>query len=388
MKPDRGSRRDIRIPGEEAVPAPDAVALKRRAAHRFGPGVAVVLLVGLFLVFRSDLSGTETTLGAGPIGSGGEGIRVYFTAPQTGGVASPEGSKVDEALVQAIDQAQRSVDVAVYALNLGSVADALRRADQRGVRVRLVIESDNASEPEVQSLLGAGLQIHEDGRPGLMHHKFVIIDGTEVWTGSMNLTVGATVHDDNNLLRITSTALAQDFTQEFDEMFEQDRFGALSLNDTSMPRLSVSGVPLEVLFSPDDGVAERINDLIDGAETSLEFAAFSLTSDSIADHMLSAAGRGVIVRGVMETTQSGGLGSEYESLRALGLDVRLDANPFNMHHKFMIIDHETVVTGSYNFTISAEEHNDENVLIVHDWDIAAMFDQEFTRIFELAGPLP
>jgi phosphatidylserine/phosphatidylglycerophosphate/cardiolipin synthase-like enzyme len=316
-----------------------------------------------------------------------DSIQVYFTAPDAGEVIRREAG-LDRMLVGAMDQAQRSIDVAIYALNLGDVADALRRADQRGVRVRLVIESDNASEPEVQGLLGAGIAVREDGRPGLMHHKFVVIDSAEVWVGSMNLTLGAAFHDDNNMVRIGSPEVARDFTWEFDEMFEEDRFGALSLADTPKRRLIVGDVPLEVLFSPDDGAAERIEALIDAAEVSLEFAAFSLTSNAIADHILAAAARGVRVRGVMETSQVGGLGSEYERLEAAGLEVRLDGNPFNMHHKFLIIDAETVVTGSYNFTASAEERNDESVMVIHDRAIAESFRGEFGRLLDVANGSP
>lgn len=385
MNQDGSTRPKSGFPVE--TPASGAMASNRRAILRVGPGLAFALLFTLFLIFRLEPADTTSSPGVGPDVAGAYGIQVYFTAPQTGVTESREAGP-DIALVEAIDRAQRSIDVAVYALNLEDVADALRRAEQRGVRVRLVIESDNAFEPEVQALLGAGIPLRQDQRPGLMHHKFVIIDGAEVWTGSMNLTVGAAFHDDNNVVWIDSPDVAQDFSREFDEMFEEDRFGALSLEDTPRRQLTVAGVPLEILFSPDDGAADRVLDLIDEAEISLEFAAFSFTSDSIGDHVLAAAGRSVRVRGVMETTQAGGSGSEYETLRSAGLDVRLDGNPFNMHHKFLIIDGEIVVTGSYNYTLSAEEHNDENVLIIHDREIADMYGGEFNRIFELAGPSP
>ena len=91
---------------------------------------------------------------------------------------------------------------------------------------------------------------------------------------------------------------------------------------------------------------------------------------------------------MIETSQAGGAGSEFETLTGGGLDVRLDGNPFNMHHKFLIIDRQTVVTGSYNFTFSAEEHNDENLLVIHDREIAGTFGDEFARIIEIAGPSP
>jgi phosphatidylserine/phosphatidylglycerophosphate/cardiolipin synthase-like enzyme len=385
MKPDDRMRRAGEVSVQPAAAGEGGLPWLHLMARQGGPVVAVALLLGLFLIFRAETPDSASTTGQVQVGSDAGHIQVYFTAPQAGVVARPSRGP-DTALVEAIDRAQRSVDVAVYALNLESVADALRRADQRGVRIRLVVESDNASEPEVQALLGEGVPVREDQRPALMHHKFVVIDGAEVWTGSMNLTVGAAYHDDNNLVRITSLGLAQDFTREFEEMFEEDRFGALSLSDTPRGRLTVDDTPMEILFSPDDSVAGRIMELIDGAETSLEFAAFSLTADSIADRMLAASARGVRLRGVMEASQSKGIGSEYENLRAAGLDIRLDGNPFNMHHKFLIIDHEIVVTGSYNFTNSAEERNDENVLVLYDGEIAGAYGAEFERIFDMASP--
>jgi phosphatidylserine/phosphatidylglycerophosphate/cardiolipin synthase-like enzyme len=387
MKPDLGIRRKTGVPDEGPEPIHGRNVSIRWAGPRLGPGVAVVLLVGLFIIFRLVPIPTPSEPEGEPSGSRSQAIQVYFTIP---GPAAPGGQVAapEAVLIDALDRAQRSIDVAVYALNLEQVADALRRAEARGVRVRLVTESDNASEPEVQALAGAGIPIREDQRPGLMHHKFVVIDGAEVWTGSMNLTVGSAFHDDNNLVRIASPEVAMDFTREFEEMFVEDRFGALSLRDTPRIRSSVGGVPVEVLFSPDDGVADRIMGLIDGAQVSLEFAAFSFTSDSIADRILVAAARGVNVRGVIETSQAGGAGSEYENLGGAGVDVRLDGNPFNMHHKFLIIDGQTVVTGSYNFTFSAEEHNDENLLVIHDRQIAELFGNEFARIFDVAGDAP
>ena len=89
---------------------------------------------------------------------------------------------------------------------------------------------------------------------------------------------------------------------------------------------------------------------------------------------------------MIETDQAGNAGSELTALREAGLDVRLDGNPRNMHHKVIVIDGSLVITGSYNFSTSAEESNDENVLIVHSGDIASLFLIEFERVFDLAAP--
>ena len=76
--------------------------------------------------------------------------------------------------------------------------------------------------------------------------------------------------------------------------------------------------------------------------------------------------------------------SEYDPLRLAGLDVWLDANPKNMHDKIILIDGMIVITGSYNFTASAEKKNDENILIIHNADIAALYLQDFQRIYTRA----
>ncbi len=79
-------------------------------------------------------------------------------------------------------------------------------------------------------------------------------------------------------------------------------------------------------------------------------------------------------------------GSEYDLFRAAGLDVRLDGNQGLLHHKVMIIDGQIVVTGSYNFSASAENTNDENVIVIYSPDIAAQYLREFQRVYALAKP--
>ena len=105
-------------------------------------------------------------------------------------------------LAAAIDGARLSVDVAAYSLNLWSIRDTLIHAHQRGAVVRMVMESDNMDDLEVQDLMDAGIPVVGDQHEGLMHDKFVIVDRAEVWTGSMNYTVGEAYTDNNDLIRI------------------------------------------------------------------------------------------------------------------------------------------------------------------------------------------
>jgi phosphatidylserine/phosphatidylglycerophosphate/cardiolipin synthase-like enzyme len=214
----------------------------------------------------------------------------------------------------------------------------------------------------------------------------VVIDNQEVWTGSMNFTLSGAYHNYNNLVRLRSSRLAQDYTREFEEMFVDGRFGAGSPANTPYPRLNVDGTPLEVYFSPDDGTARRLLALVAGSRESVHFLAFSFTSDELAAALMERAHRGVQVTGVFEDSQvESNTGGEYERLRGAGLDVRLDGDGRIMHHKVLVIDGEIVVTGSYNFSASAETRNDENTLVIHNPQIAAAFLAEFARIFERAG---
>jgi phosphatidylserine/phosphatidylglycerophosphate/cardiolipin synthase-like enzyme len=251
----------------------------------------------------------------------------------------------------------------------------------------VVIESDNLDEPEVQDLISAGIDVLGDRREGLMHNKFVIIDALEVWTGSMNFTTNGAYLNDNNLVRIRSSRLAQDYTVEFEEMFEDDLFGPDDRPNTPYPRLTIEGTDVEVYFSPDDHTIDRLLELVQAAQSSIYFLAYSYTSDPLAAAMIARAGAGVTVQGVFEESQyESNIGTEFDVLQQAGLPVYLDGNPHNMHHKVILIDDQIVITGSYNFSANAEDRNDENTLIINNADIAALYRQEFERVLQQANP--
>ncbi len=309
-------------------------------------------------------------------------ITVYFTDPDSPTAGSYRGGPDDD-LAAAIDEARFSVDAAVYHLNLWSIRDALVAAHQRGVTVRVVTESDNLDEIEIQDLIDVGIPVISDRRESLMHNKFVIIDEHEVWTGSMNFTVNGAYKNDNNLLKIRSSRLAENYITEFEEMLVDDFFGDYVVENTPHPSLDIEGIRLDTYFSPDDGTADEIIDIILSTEESIYFLAFSFTSDDIAAVLIQQADQGVTVSGVFEEGQyRSNRGTEYDNLREAGLDVRLDGNNRNMHHKLFIIDGEIVITGSYNFSRSAEERNDENTLVIYNAEIAELFLKEFDRVFE------
>jgi phosphatidylserine/phosphatidylglycerophosphate/cardiolipin synthase-like enzyme len=310
-------------------------------------------------------------------------MQVYFTDPLSPSSNTERGG-LDEILVEKIDAAQQRIDIAVYNLTLQSVTDALLRAAQRGVQVRIVMESESIDQYQPQRLLQAGIEVIGDRRESLMHHKFMVVDGSEVCTGSLNYTVSGTYSDHNNLLCALSDPMAQDYSAEFEEMFVQDVFGE-SLSDTPYPFFEIGDSLVEVYFLPDDGVSDRIVELISQAESSISFMAYSFTSDPIGEAMIQRAADGISVRGVIdEGRATAETGAEYPAFLEAGLDVRLDGITGLMHNKVIILDGSIVITGSYNFTRSAEEKNDENCIIVHDAAIARQYQQEFENVYSAA----
>jgi len=314
----------------------------------------------------------------------GPWYELYFTDPANP-VSSQGTGGVDGPLVAAIDAAHLSIDVAAYSLSLNSVRDALIRAHDRGATVRVVMESTNMDRSDPQRLIAAGIPIIGDNRDGLMHNKFMVIDKSEVWMGSMNFTDSGAYDDNNNLMRIHSTKIAEDYSKEFEEMFTDDKFGTDIVPETPNPTVTIDDTRLDIYFSPDDGVLNALVPVLEGAQKSIYFLAYSFTSNQLGDIVREKAQAGLSIAGVMEAEQvASNQGTEYDPFRQAGLDVRLDGNEGLLHHKVFIIDEKIVAFGSYNFSQSAEERNDENMIIVYNPVIAEQFLLEFQRVQEHA----
>ena len=334
----------------------------------------------------TQTSGTEITpinLQAG-YGVRGSWFELYFTNP-----ASPLSSQgtggVDGPLVEAIDSARLSIDVAAYSISLNSVRNALIRAHDRGATVRVVMESTNMDRSDPQRMLEAGIPIIGDNRDGLMHDKFMVIDKSEVWMGSMNFTDSGAYDDNNNFMRIRSTKVAEDYSKEFDEMFLDNKFGEDVVPQTPNPTVTIDGTRLDIYFSPDDGVLSALVPLLESAQESIFFLAYSFTSNQLGDIVREKADAGLTVAGVMDEEQvNSNQGTEFDPFRQADLDVRIDGIEGLLHHKVFIIDQKIVAFGSYNFSQSAEERNDENLIIVYNPVIAQQFVQEFERVQEQA----
>jgi phosphatidylserine/phosphatidylglycerophosphate/cardiolipin synthase-like enzyme len=330
-------------------------------------------------------------------------IQVYFTTPLGKGKQAPSGSpaRLDEHLTAVLDGARRTIDMAIYDLELDNVTDALLRAQKRGVRVRIVTDTDNLGNTAVQRAVSGGIPVVDDKRGAIMHNKFAVIDGEQVWMGSWNFTPNDTFQYNNNGALIHSTELAENYTAEFDKMFVQRKFGPTKAKQVPHPRMEIDGTPVENVFESEGDAPARIVDRIKGAKESVVFLAFTFTDDRIGEAMEERARAGVKVRGVFETLQSDRPESELGRFRRDGMDkdepsgfpragcaagpgVLTDGNPQLMHHKVIVIDGSTVIFGSFNFTRNAADDNDENLLIIDNPAVATAFLDEFCRVYNTA----
>mmetsp|Transcript_106667 Transcript_106667/g.332599 ORF Transcript_106667/g.332599 Transcript_106667/m.332599 type:complete len:569 (+) Transcript_106667:55-1761(+) len=146
----------------------------------------------------------------------------------SGGIAAlffpDEGDANFRALLAEVRSAKSSLDVAVFALTVRELKDALKDARRRDVRVRVVTDDRQArllgGGSHLEELLAAGLEVRMDGPGGSMHHKFCVIDGATVCNGSFNWTRQAEDGNNENLVIYRSDpGLARSFTTEFERMW-------------------------------------------------------------------------------------------------------------------------------------------------------------------------
>jgi phosphatidylserine/phosphatidylglycerophosphate/cardiolipin synthase-like enzyme len=344
-------------------------------------------------------------------------INVYFNKSVNTTLARGEiAQTVDlpSKLINRINAAAYSIDIALYSLSgtVGTnIAGALVTAKGRAVKVRVIGEKANQSSPPWTTLKNAGITVIDDtydainAGAGLMHNKFAAIDNRDttsdtddwVWSGSWNATDPGSTDDLQNAIEIQDKALANAYTTEFNEMWGSDtdtpnaansRFGARKFDNT--PHLFlIKGVPVESYFSPSDRTTSHILSTIGKAQMSVDFCLLTLTRSDIANALIAKKKAGLKVRGVIDNKTD--QGTQFDSLLAHGVDVRLDVNSGFLHHKYGIIDAEGthapqyVITGSHNWSGSAESANNENTLIIQSNRIANLYLQEFAARYKESG---
>lgn len=318
-------------------------------------------------------------------------------------------------LLQRINAAQYSIDMALYSFNdLTQIRDALINAKVRGVKIRFVYDS-RTNQALVNDLIAAGIpMIKRTTTSAIMHNKFFIFDyrgntshtNCWLWTGSTNITNDQMFDDANNVIEIQDRTLCAVYHREFEEMWgsatdepitSRSKFGSQKADNTPHI-LNINGSRVDVYFSPGDNGTTQIQNLINtNFDYDCLFSIYVFTDFNIANRMKARHLPGTRnVRGVFDTDTSGGVFREMKGFGPFAwnppADVVIDAvEPGILHHKYMLIDpfnissNPAVETGSYNYSNAANNSNDENFLIVYNSRVANLYVQEWYKRYRVSG---
>lgn len=293
----------------------------------------------------------------------------------------------DKRFIRFVNETKKFLDICVFEIDSEDITEAIIEAHQRGVKVRMVVDSQtNTKGNSISRLLKAGVPIVDDGgRSAFMHNKFAISDKTIVWTGSYNLTNNASWKHNDNVIKINSKMMAENYLTEFEEMFVDGRFGRTSPNNIKHRKITFPGNKSVItLFAPEDDVIANIIYEISRAKKEIKFMGFSFTHDALAEVLMKKAREGVKVSGIFEYMGSGNTSSVYGKLHNspnIQLFIKKPAQTQAlMHHKVFIIDDRVTITGSFNFSKSASVDNDENILIIVSPEVASDYSAEFLKV--------
>ena len=142
----------------------------------------------------------------------------------------------------------------------------------------------------------------------------------------------------------------------------------------------------DAAFTPGNECLKRVTGFLAGARETADICVFTITDDRIARAIEKAHDRGVAVRIITDDEKSEDLGTDIPRLMKAGIPVAFDNSSSHMHHKFAVVDGRVLLTGSFNWTRSASEVNQENVIVTDDARLVAPFVTEFERLWgEMAG---
>ena len=331
-------------------------------------------------------------------------IEVYMGPQQLGG---PDN--LQEVIVNFIEGAQTSLYIAVQELDSRPIAEAIIRAKQRKVLVKVVLEADYLVEKKAQpdpflaegeneinrllqdAILRASIFVRSDFNSDIFHQKFIIRDNLSLLTGSTNFTDTDTSVNLNHIIIIHDGSIARVYKKEYEEIL-QGHFGKLNEgHDTAPAEVPVSNVRIKALFAPDHNPEMEIMKQIAKARRRVDFAIFTFASSSgIDDQLILARNAGISIRGAMFTSQANQFWSATSNLEEAGISLFFiprpglpGLRPRKLHHKLMVIDEQLIIAGSFNYTHPANYLNDENLIIIGD--LGSSDPDSISKQRELAG---
>jgi phosphatidylserine/phosphatidylglycerophosphate/cardiolipin synthase-like enzyme len=311
-----------------------------------------------------------------------------------------------DTIVKFINAAQEELYIAVQELEHRPIAEAIIEAKQRGVKVRVIVESmyltldepvEDAWSPGganeenrkvFAALLRSKVEIILDLNPETFHQKFVVRDPdgsrAAVLTGSTNFTPTGTGQNLNHIMIMHGKRMAQVYKEEFDEAWN-GTFGVKRKRHEPKPKTyKVAGISIKVLFAPDHSPEMEIMKQMLKARKQVDFAMFTFAerSSGIDDTMIALRWANIPVRGVLDRRQGNQKWAATRPLMENGVELwwpKKDSGVRKVHHKLVVIDKQVVIAGSFNYTGPANALNDENIFVVGDIDKPNEKQQQFAQ---------
>lgn len=268
--------------------------------------------------------------------------------------ANQVGDNLEQVYTSTINNAKESILVIIYALTDHNIIHALQKAQQRGVKVKVI--SDAKASPYLDEKLGGKIPAIRRFGPGLMHIKIVVADHRQILIGSANLTGESLKMHGNLVMGINDPMLAKMIEDKASTM-RIEGFG----HPAAYKIFNLGGQTAEMWFLPDNRKAQfRLKKLINAAQKSIRIAMFTWTRRDLAQEVIAAKQRGIDVEVVIDNSAGKGAGAKVvEILKSQGVKVRLSPPGPLLHHKFMYVDGSVLVNGSANWTKAAFTDNDD-----------------------------
>jgi cardiolipin synthase len=261
---------------------------------------------------------------------------------------------LEKTITKAISQAKESIVCMIYSINDEAVIDALKERSEKGVSVLVV--HDPVASFDAKAQLGPSIQTVPYHHKGLMHNKLLSIDHKQVWLGSANFTKDSLLLHANLVLGFESPHIAQAIEQKASGKHYKEPVIVCHKNQE-----------IEVRFLPDNKTAlTRLLSLLQAAQKTLNVAMFTFTHPQLIDAVIQAHKRGVAVEVVLDSDSSRKTSkTAYTRFMKEGVPIRISDRKGLLHEKIAIIDGDTLVCGSANWTKAAFSSNDETLVIVH-----------------------
>ena len=305
-------------------------------------------------------------------------------------------------IVDAIGRTRRTLDVALYNLQIDGAVEALAKARARGVKVRVLFDHAHVypqANKQIQAVIDSGIEtraMNGRGGSGAMHCKYALFDGALLQTGSANWSGFAETFSYENIMFVADADIVDGYERNFEWMWRQARPAgqpAAAAQKPSAPPVdptpdvNFNGTQLpDYAFSPRGGTEAAIVAAIDAARSEADVAMFTFTSKNIMEALKRAAVRGVKVKLMLFIGQKFPFFQEAKTSR---IELRFKEGRLEkgqMHNKFAVLDGKLLINGSFNWTVTAETSNTENTIFTMAPEYVTPYKAEFDKLFLKAAP--